>query len=249
MTDVSTEAAFFVGKLNKTHNRSQIYSALRSLGKRYNFYIKKLDMPYGDKQTKRGNKGYCFVYCRNKAEADRIVALHYIQLGSQKCEVKTYGGKDIDTFSDTTSGVITPAETNVAERDITADLQLILNRKCFSGAQIVSSWAEESENPEGYYSECSELDDVEAVQTSRLVEVQPAACEVAAELQDSSTESETVDFVQLNFLKATSNGKGSEFLQAYLEAFEAIQSNMSVMSPDDLREFAQGFIPLLTKFS
>merc|ERR1711970_1139359 len=115
-------AAFFLGKLNKHHDRDQIYNALRALTKQHNFYIRKLDMPYGNRQTKRGNLGYCFVHCRSKAEADRIVALHYIKLGTQQCEVKAYGGKTATSVISSTasSGYCTPvqdsAETSVIEK-------------------------------------------------------------------------------------------------------------------------------------
>jgi hypothetical protein len=87
-------AAFFIGKLNKNHNRDQIYNALRILATKYRFYIRRLDMPYGNKQTKYGNPGYCFVHCKSKQEADRVVALKYIHLLNQRCEVKAYGGRD-----------------------------------------------------------------------------------------------------------------------------------------------------------
>lgn len=104
-------AAFFIGKLNKNHDRTTIYNNLRDLTKSLNFYIRKLDMPYANNQTQRGNKGYAFVHTNSKEEAARIVKMGNIHLGKQVCEVKAYGGRSNTTSSAQTSGYHTPVET------------------------------------------------------------------------------------------------------------------------------------------
>jgi len=103
-------AAFFLGKLDKTQNRDEVYTGVRRLGKKYGFYVRKLDMPYGDSKNRQGNRGYCFVHCNSKEEADKIVELKEVHIGRQLCEVKAYGGRDIPsgTVSDATSGYNTP---------------------------------------------------------------------------------------------------------------------------------------------
>merc|ERR1711953_405851 len=104
-------AAFFLGKLNKTNNRDEIYSALMRLSKEHGFYVRKLDMPYGNKHNRTGNMGYCFVHCRSKAEADGVVAQNPVNLGAQRCEVKAYGGRDSTlTASPQSSGYSTPVD-------------------------------------------------------------------------------------------------------------------------------------------
>jgi hypothetical protein len=86
-------AAFFLGKLNKNHDREVVYNALRKLTHELDFYIRKLDMPYACNHTKRGNQGYAFVHTNSKEQADRIVAMKAIHLGKQVCEVKAYAGR------------------------------------------------------------------------------------------------------------------------------------------------------------
>jgi len=107
-------AAFFLGKLDKTQNRDEVYTGVRRLGKKYGFYVRKLDMPYGDSKNRQGNRGYCFVHCNSKEEADRIVELKEVHIGRQLCEVKAYGGRDIPSgaVSDATSGYNTPIMQN-----------------------------------------------------------------------------------------------------------------------------------------
>lgn len=90
------EAAFFLGKLNKHHDREQVYNQLKRLTKPLNFYIRKFDMPNGTKD-KRGNKGFAFVHCNTKEQAQRIISMKYIRLGNQECEVKPYGGRTLES--------------------------------------------------------------------------------------------------------------------------------------------------------
>merc|ERR1712168_1137768 len=85
--------AFFVGKLNKYKDRDEIYSGLRNLADRYGFYIRKLDMPFADPIAKRGNKGFCFVHCRSRQEAQRMIALRDVTLGDQTVEIKPYSAR------------------------------------------------------------------------------------------------------------------------------------------------------------
>jgi len=89
--DEDLEAAFFLGKLNKHHDREQVYNQLKKLTKPLDFYIKRFDMPNGP--NKRGNKGFAFVHCSNREQAQRIISMKFIRLGSQDCEVKPYGGR------------------------------------------------------------------------------------------------------------------------------------------------------------
>merc|ERR1711941_85279 len=86
-------AAFFLGKLNKNHNREHIYNELKKLTRVHNFYIRKLDMPYADKARRAGNLGYAFVHTKSAEQAKRIVAMRTLKLGHQVCEVKVYGGR------------------------------------------------------------------------------------------------------------------------------------------------------------
>jgi len=99
----SSDAAFFLGKLNKHLDRETIYRALTAEARRMNFYVRKLDMPYGDSRYKTGNKGYAFVHCRNKEEATRMINKGQIKLNNQYCEIKPYGGR-MDTDSGSNIG-------------------------------------------------------------------------------------------------------------------------------------------------
>lgn len=104
-------AAFFLGKLNKNHDREHIYNELKKLTRVYQFYIRKLDMPYADKTRRAGNLGYAFVHTRSAAEARRIVSMKTLKLGHQVCEVKVYGGRNDQEQSSTSeafSGRTTP---------------------------------------------------------------------------------------------------------------------------------------------
>merc|ERR1711936_361710 len=94
----SSDSAFFLGKLNKHLDRETIYRALTAEARRLNFYVRKLDMPYGDSRYKTGNKGYAFVHCRTREEANRMIKKGQIRLNNQFCEIKPYGGR-MDTDS------------------------------------------------------------------------------------------------------------------------------------------------------
>jgi len=85
------DSAFFLGKLNKHHDREHIYNQLKKLTKHLNFYIAKFDMPNGP--NGRGNKGFAFVHTKTKEQARRIIALKHLRLGNQECEVKSYDGR------------------------------------------------------------------------------------------------------------------------------------------------------------
>jgi len=89
--DEDLQSAFFLGKLNKHHNREQVYNQLRRLTEQLDFYIKRFDMPNG--ANGRGNKGFAFVHCENRVQAQRIISMKFIRLGNQDCEVKPYGGR------------------------------------------------------------------------------------------------------------------------------------------------------------
>jgi len=172
-------AAFFVGKLNKNHDRDHIYNSLRTLTKKLGFYISKLDMPYGNPRTKRGNHGYCFVHCRSKAEADRVVRHGWITLAGQKCEVKAYGGRDMgDTklavSSQSSSGYATPINPKyMPQKSIEQDLERVLGRPLNERKREISSgdvcgsppteedWAEEAEDATSYYSEAADFEQVD----------------------------------------------------------------------------------------
>lgn len=85
------ESAFFLGKLNKHHDREQVYNQLKRLTKPLNFYIRRFDMPNGG--NGRGNKGFAFVHTRSREEARKIISMKFLRLGNQDCEVKPYGGR------------------------------------------------------------------------------------------------------------------------------------------------------------
>jgi len=85
------EAAFFLGKLNKHHDREQVYNQLKRLTKELDFYIKRFDMPNGP--NGRGNKGFAFVHCKTRQQARQIISMKFLRLGNQDCEVKPYGGR------------------------------------------------------------------------------------------------------------------------------------------------------------
>jgi len=102
-------AAFFVGKLNKYLNRTDIYNGLLDMGARYGFYVRKLDMPYGDVRTQQGNKGFCFVHCKTKAQADVMIAMKDVLMCNQMVEIKAYSGRGMySTASGASSGYLTP---------------------------------------------------------------------------------------------------------------------------------------------
>jgi hypothetical protein len=104
--------AFFIGKLNKFHGRDQIYSALRQLADEHDFYVRKLDMPYGCNHTKKGNKGFCFVHCKSKEQADRMIAMRDLYLGDQLVEIKPYSGRGQGSMTNSgrSSGYQTPPQ-------------------------------------------------------------------------------------------------------------------------------------------
>jgi len=111
-------AAFFLGKLNKNHDREHIYNELKKLTRVHNFYIRKLDMPYADKARRAGNMGYAFVHTKSAEQAKRIVAMKTLKLGHQVCEVKVYGGRNEEQNSSTSeafSGRTTPEMESVDE--------------------------------------------------------------------------------------------------------------------------------------
>jgi hypothetical protein len=99
------DAAFFLGKLNKHHDREHIYNQLKRLTKNLNFYIAKFDMPNGP--NGRGNQGFAFVHTKSKEQARRIIAMKHLRLGTQECEVKSYDGRT-DVDSNDISGRGTP---------------------------------------------------------------------------------------------------------------------------------------------
>lgn len=105
--------AFFVGKLNKYKDRDEIYSGLRNLADRYGFYIRKLDMPFADTISKRGNKGFCFVHCRSRQEAQRMIALRDVILGDQAVEIRPYSARPEASglMSGHSSGYDTPLQS------------------------------------------------------------------------------------------------------------------------------------------
>jgi len=98
-------AAFFLGKLNKNHNREHIYNQLIRLTQMpdFNFYITKFDMPNGP--NGQGNQGFAFVHTKSPEQARRIIAMKHLRLGNQECEVKSYSGR---TEVESTSGRETP---------------------------------------------------------------------------------------------------------------------------------------------
>jgi hypothetical protein len=100
----SSDSAFFLGKLNKHLDRETIYRALTAEARRMNFYVRKLDMPYGDSRYKTGNKGYAFVHTRTREEATRMIKKGQIRLNNQFCEIKAYGGR-MDTDSGTSTNL------------------------------------------------------------------------------------------------------------------------------------------------
>jgi len=83
--------AFFLGKLNKHHDREKVYCQLKRLTRTHDFYIAKFDMPNG--MDGRGNKGFAFVHTNTTEQARRIIAMGHLKLGNQMCEVKSYGGR------------------------------------------------------------------------------------------------------------------------------------------------------------
>lgn len=93
------ESAFFLGKLNKHHDREQVYNQLKRLTKELDFYIKRFDMPNGP--NGRGNKGFAFVHCKNREQARQIISMKFLRLGNQDCEVKPYGGRTSELNSST----------------------------------------------------------------------------------------------------------------------------------------------------
>jgi len=101
-------AAFFIGKLNKNHDREVVYNALRKLTVELDFYIRKLDMPYACVKTRRGNCGYAFVHTNSREEAERIVSMGTINLGKQVCDVKAYAGRSGSSVA--SSGYNTPRQ-------------------------------------------------------------------------------------------------------------------------------------------
>lgn len=234
-TQKTNSPAFFVGKLNKTHDREQLYSALRRLGAQYNFYINKLDMPYG-KAGKRGNKGYAFVHVQTQEEADRIIALRYIQLCGQKCEVKAYGGRDFDsspTTSNTSSGYTTPVEGKAwpIKRE-KVDLQKLMAQKAVATKE--QDWAEESDDPAGYYSDSEVFEDVQS--------------KVATDTQVSEAyQADNVwNYVHQELKIASSSGDAVDFLQRYFAAYEQSLQKLQSMSPEELQVYAKQYADVTT---
>merc|ERR1711981_257795 len=122
------QCAFFLGKLNKHLDRDTIYNQLIKLAKQYDFYVKKLGMPYGDSLTQRGNKGYAFVHTRTSAEARKMIDMGSIRINNQWCEIKAYGGRGDGATSPcrathyddsgTESGITTPRKPRNTEKQL-----------------------------------------------------------------------------------------------------------------------------------
>jgi hypothetical protein len=111
-------AAFFIGKLNKNLCRDTVYSALRKAANAHDFYIKKLDMPYG--MNREGNKGFAFVHTETVEQADKIIRMGKMTLNGQQCEIRPYGGRksnDANARSGFDSGCTTGVTTPVNEYD------------------------------------------------------------------------------------------------------------------------------------
>merc|ERR1712179_2523 len=224
------EAAFFLGKLNKKHDREQIYNALRALSKRHRFYITKLDMPYGDNRSKRGNKGYCFVHCKSQEQVDRVVALKFVQLGSQKCEVKPYAGRGVD--SNVTSGYSTPSQQSAMNTEMHQKQREQLLKKCLRLSQKSKrkpTWAEESDEPEAYYDDSDVFSDDDDISVSD------------ESLEDTLDAEQVSDFLQSSIVNASKDGKALEFLQAYFEAYETILQQVQEYSPEQLDSLSKKY--------
>jgi len=122
------QCAFFLGKLNKHLDRDTIYNQLIKLAKQHDFYVKKLDMPYGDSFSQRGNKGYAFVHTRTSSEARKMIEMGSIRINNQWCEIKAYGGRGDGATSPcrathyddsgTESGITTPRKPRNTEKQL-----------------------------------------------------------------------------------------------------------------------------------
>lgn len=78
--------AFFLGGLHRDMQREDIYNELQ----KYGLYIRKLDCPYNDKNTKSGNKGYAFVHVKDETMAQKILTLEKLKILNETCSVKPY---------------------------------------------------------------------------------------------------------------------------------------------------------------
>jgi len=259
--------AFFLGKLNKTHNREQIYSALRNLANRYNFYIRKLDMPYGNKYTKEGNQGYCFVHCRSAEEAARIVALKFVNLGPQRCEVKAYGGRD----SPVSSGYSTPVEPRMEprkERALRSDLTNMLQTKYDVHARRARTPevqepmdtldVEMNEKTAESTDEAIDIRDSEASSEEAIKESQPVhddtnvTATAPVEFQQTPVPDHVYDCEAVNayiFRELTGaivQGHGEQFLREYFNAYERVLTEMQHMTPDQIESLATKHAPLVS---
>jgi len=249
-------AAFFVGKLNKSHNREKIYNALRTLGRQHDFYIRKLDMPYADSRKKKGNRGYCFVHCRSQEEVDRVVALKFIKLGNQKCEVKAYDGRESGTSKLKTSKksatsvkqskneeISETAEATEPETSTTAS-ETGENQECW----LVESG---SDSQTGYDSEPLESGSCSTEKCEETSVAQESSdLSVTSELGDCGYFSSDFEATNVsNYLDqclavASKEGKIVEFFQTYFDAYQNALVFMQGMTQEELNSLAHQYAPL-----
>jgi len=221
-------AAFFLGKLNKEHNRDQIYNALRELTRSHRFYIRKLDMPYGNKLTKQGNQGYGFVHCRSREEAQRLISMEQITLLDTVCEIKPYGSRG--EHSTASSGYVTPLESPRKE----SDLRSMLQQKYLVNQGDMEQQAYGNANQGMSIRE----DNYDSDKTPVKEEPGLAAALAGCTVDDYHTDVVN-QFVARKMYDSMAKGNGLEFLMTYFEIYEKLMKEFTVMPTDELEKLAK----------
>merc|ERR1711970_502688 len=123
----------FIGNLDKTKERNEIFENLKSIrlydnrpNKKGLLYVSKLDMPkyYGPETDDQGrilkNVGFAFVFTRTKDMADRMIAKKYIQIGDSKAEIRRFNQKRDESGYNTQR----PSKGNTPDQHKTAPIHI-----------------------------------------------------------------------------------------------------------------------------
>jgi len=261
--DENPDSAFFIGKLDKAQNRDEVYTSVRRLGKKHNFYVRKLDMPYGDSRTKKGNRGYCFVHCKSKEEADRVVALKEIHIGRRLCEVKPYDGRNVPSSdcSEVTSGYNTPFPTNILDSSRVATTPSVFGDDpvpsvatsqnqtiVFTPQNSIVSKTEGLcvSGDDGYLQNSKSPFCQAPISTHQnVITVSNDTNPQVLNLGELYSPKKVNTFVLSLLLQASSTGDAIKFLSSYFEYLERFEKGLASMNAESVQTVANVFAPLL----
>jgi len=207
------EAAFFLGKLNKHHDREQVYNQLKKLTREFDFYIAKFDMPNGP--NGRGNNGFAFIHCKTREQAQRIIAKGWLKVGNQECEVKPYGGRDGNIGKKTADSTYFQDGRESADSGYTFNpLKSEIRSRLNSGISKSSDSGNITRNP----SESQEnTQDWSVLSETEIKTVHNSDSQTIINLRDADSESDQWIEEQTRFVMSRINIENQEILQDFVD--------------------------------